>query len=342
MTSSGIQVESFGPGDRAFAEFEELHQRAHPGAPPEPVHGPVTCLLARRGGDARARCTIQVVDDLHGAAGRSGLIGHYDALDRAAGGGLLRHACGVHASAGVARVLGPMNGSTWARYRLALPAEPGDPTFAPPTFPGEPLNPHEYPGHFIAAGFTVASRYESRMDLAPGDAIAWARAEALATGPPHGVTIRTFDPGQSEEEIRAIYDVSLASFADNPYYAPIAWREFRATYEAVRPILDPELVLLAHDDSRRLVGFLFAFADPGSRAPGCMLRFVDKTIAVAPAARGMGLGNHLLDLLRVRARSRGAGAVLHALMHVSNFSMKMSARHQTLLFRRYALYQWTP
>jgi hypothetical protein len=29
-------------------------------------------------------------------------------------------------------------------------------------------------------------------------------------------------------------------------------------------------------------------------------------------------------------------------MHVANFSMKMSARHETRVFRRYALYEWQP
>jgi len=154
--------------------------------------------------------------------------------------------------------------------------------------------------------------------------------------------VRAFDLARFEDEIRGVFDLSLESFADNLYYAPIEWPEFRATYEAVRPILDPELVLLAHDESRRLVGFLFAYPDPGSRAPGRTLRFVDKTIAVAPSARGLGLGNHLLDVLRVRAHGRGAGAILHALMHVTNVSMRLSARHETRIFRRYALYQWTP
>jgi ribosomal protein S18 acetylase RimI-like enzyme len=341
MTDSALRIESFAPGDALFVEFEALRLRAQPGAALEPVHGAVACLIARHESDALARCTVQVVEDLHGASGRSGLVGHYESLDPIAGAALLRHACGLLAARGVVRVLGPMNGSTWARYRLALPTEPDDPTFDPPTFPGEPVNPFDYHEHFTAAGFTVAARYESRMDLAPGATDA---SHSITQDPvaPHGITVRSFNLGRFEDEIRAIFTLSLESFADNPYYAPIGWSEFRATYEAIRPILDPELVLLAHDTSQRPVGFLFAYADPGSRVPGRMLRFVDKTIAVAPAARGMGLGNHLLDVLRVRARARGAGAVLHALMHVTNFSMKMSARHDTRLFRRYALYQWTP
>jgi GNAT superfamily N-acetyltransferase len=69
---------------------------------------------------------------------------------------------------------------------------------------------------------------------------------------------------------------------------------------------------------------------------------VVKTVATAPGARGLGLGGHMLDLIRQRARALGGRGVIHALMHVDNFSMRMSARHRTRVFRRYALYQWTP
>jgi len=50
----------------------------------------------------------------------------------------------------------------------------------------------------------------------------------------------------------------------------------------------------------------------------------------------------MLDLIRRRALASGCGSVIHALMHVKNLSMRMSARHRTRVFRRYALYQWTP
>ena len=42
---------------------------------------------------------------------------------------------------------------------------------------------------------------------------------------------------------------------------------FRAMYEAMRPLIDPELVLFAEDDDG-LVGFQFGFIDPVSAARG--------------------------------------------------------------------------
>ena len=48
--------------------------------------------------------------------GACGLVGHYEAEDAAAGVALLREAQQLLVRAGVSRVVGPVNGSTWARY----------------------------------------------------------------------------------------------------------------------------------------------------------------------------------------------------------------------------------
>ncbi len=57
--------------------------------------------------------------------------------------------------------------------------------------------------------------------------------------------------------------------------------------------------------------------------------------------RGLGLGAYLTDEVRQIAHEKGYSAVNHALMHVSNDSRRIS-RHTAQVFRRYALYQWTP
>ncbi len=173
---------------------------------------------------------------------------------------------------------------------------------------------------------------------------------------------------------------SLAAFADNLYYTPIAWEEFRAQYEGLRSLLQPELVLIAEDAAGRPVAFQFAYMDPLAGAAGATgatdaagatgatgaagaagtagatgatgsagtagaagaPRAIVKTVATLPEARGMGLAGHMLDLLRERASALGARSVIHALMHVANFSMRMSSRHRSRVFRHYALYEWRP
>jgi ribosomal protein S18 acetylase RimI-like enzyme len=327
------------PGSPAPAGFEALGARVNGRVDTDPAEG-TTRWVAHRAGQAVARLSTLVADGLHGAPGRSGLVGHYDALKGEAGVSLLRAAREELAEAGVLRVLGPMNGSTWRRYRLALPAEPGDPTFEPPVFLGEPRNPFEYPSQFEEAGFTVSARYESRIE--PAVRLDEARlGESRARLAAAGIRVRALDPARFEQEIRSLFALSLESFADNLYYTPIAFEEFRATCEAVLPILDPSLVLLAEDASGRLVGYIFGYPDPLSDQGAGPARAVAKTVAVSPSARRVGVGAALLDALRDAAVRRGTGSMIHALMHVKNPSMRMSFRHESEIFRRYALYEWT-
>jgi GNAT superfamily N-acetyltransferase len=318
-----------------MAAFDAVwSRRRYPGALPEPVDRGARCLLAWRGGEPVARLSYRAARGLQGAPGRFGLVGHYEAWDAAAGVALLLEARARLARAGVARVVGPMNGSTWARYRLALPARRRDPRFDPPSFLTEPQNAPGYPGHFRAAGFREAARYESRI----ADALADAPAAAAC---PTGVTVRALDPAREARDLAAIFRLSRAAFAGNPYYAPLPFSRFRAGCAGLRPLIDPDLVRLAHDEAGCLVAFAVALPDvlSGGR------RVVLKTLAVAPAARGRGLGRHLVAEVHRLARARGARAVIHALMHVGNASMRLSAGQAGQagqVFRRYALYEWAP
>src|SRR5437660_524545 len=131
MEDTAIKIERLAADDRRTAIFEAVRQRCSAPAAFDDSRGEISsgasCLAAWHGDEPTAQCSLQVVEGLHGAPGRSGLIGHYEAVDAEAGTALLRHACQLLAAQGADRVLGPMNGSTWARYRLALPGLLGDP-----------------------------------------------------------------------------------------------------------------------------------------------------------------------------------------------------------------------
>jgi GNAT superfamily N-acetyltransferase len=333
-----MNIERIVAGDAIPPDFEAV--RGLRDVAVEPLAPGVTCLVAREDDRALARLSLHVRDDMTGAPGRSGLIGHYEAASREAGVVLLAAARRELVQGGALRVLGPMNGSTWARYRLALDAEPGDAAATPPWFTGEPRNPFDYPAHFEAAGFHVCARYESRIEDLAGDAPdASAVAARVADA---GFALRPLDLERFDDELGTLFALSLEAFADNLYYTPIPEAAFRAIYLPLRSRMDPEFVLVAVDREQRPCGFLFAFADPLAVRDGRAERLIAKTVAVAPRARGHGVANRMLDVLRSTARARGMREVVHALMHVANFSMRMSGRQESRVFRRYALWEWTP
>jgi L-amino acid N-acyltransferase YncA len=279
-----------------------------------------------------ARLSAEITTAIPAGAGRTGVVGHYEALAPEAGIALLRRARDDQFAAGAACVLGPMNGSPWARYRLVIAGHDAEPPFA-----GEPWSPPGYAEQFEAAGFTVAARYESRIARLPARARPGAPALARRLAA-RGIAVRSLAGtcieagGPLPEELGDLYDLSAAAFAGSPYYRPIDWESFRALYAPLRPALDPDLVLLARDGEGRLIGFLFAMPSfPGSG------RLVLKTLAVGAQARRLGLGAHLADLLHARAKEKGYMAVIHALMHEANPSLKLSRRYGSERFREYAL-----
>lgn len=347
-----LRIESFTAGGPRMGDFAAVRAGIVYPAPDDEVTAGAECLVAYDAGRPVARLAMGLAPELHGAPGPSGLVGWYEALDGEAGTALLVRARETLAERGAARVLGPMNGSTWKRYRLALPPEPGE--TAPTPFLTEPVNPPGYASHFVVAGFTLAAEYESRAALRPAGA-AGMQSAAPDAPLPDGVRIAPLDPPRFDDALREIFDLSAAAFADNLYYTPIAFGEFAAAYERIRPLLDPELVRLARGADGRLLAFVFAFPDPFDRVPDVPgaappggaqeprgLRVILKTLATAPEARGMGLGRRLSEDVHRIAFARGAPSVVHALMQVDNSSTRISERLQGEPFRRYALYGWTP
>lgn len=254
-----------------------------------------------------------------------GRVGHFAATEREAAVAVLNAASESLFRRGAGKVLGPMDGSTWERYRLALSGPAGTDTFL-----GEPTNPPEFSHWFEAAGFEPDQLYTSMIasdlgQLYPG----LDRLESRIAG---RVTIRPM--GDFEADLRALHTLSLDAFRDNAYFSPISWERFSALYRPLRPLLRPELVLVA-EERERPIGFVLSYPD---QVPG---RLVLKTLATAPDRRGLGLGTLLTARIHRLAREHGFHSVIHALMHSRNASQHVSRRAssgEASLWRPYALY----
>jgi GNAT superfamily N-acetyltransferase len=329
-------VVEFDRDDPEIANFNAVRDRVGYATPDEPVPDEWRCMVAWPDRVPVARLSYGTMLDLHGAPGITGLIGHYESVDPQSGTYLLRTAVQRLREQGADRILGPMNGSTWGRYRLALPPGPRDGDPEPP-FLSEPWNPADYPLDFQAAGFRIGATYESAIveDLAAADPRRDELAERVRA---RGATVRALDLDRFDNEMRAIFELSRTAFAENLFYSPIEFDEFRARYLPLRPLLDPEMVRLAEDADGRLLGFVFAFPDLLSASNGRPTRVVLKTLASAPEARGLGLGTFLTDEVRRVADEKGYRSVIHALMQADNESVRIS-RHSARVFRRYALYE---
>lgn len=249
---------------------------------------------------------------------RTAALGAFDCETSAAGAELLSAAAGQLQADGFEAVVGPMDGDTWSRHRLVVESD------ARPPFLMEPTNPPHHPKAFETAGFQVIARYASaeRSMAAP-----------RPTNPdPPRLCVRAFDMARAEDELRAIHQLSLETFARNFLYHPVSESDFLAQYRPILPALDPDLVLMAHDDQGALQAFLFGVPDrlEGDQ-PGSVIM---KTYA----SRVKGAGSLLADRFAIVARDKGYARVIHALFHEDNLSARRSQGAGGRIFRRYALW----
>ncbi len=310
---------------------------ARSGSRSNPVEGwPQPVVYGRSGGPNRfyeyrdgedrlvARCALWL-DEWSPAR-----IGCYEAADQAAGIAVLRRAMQDASEWGAGEVVGPMDGSTWRRYRFIV--QRGD----RPAFLLEPDNPDRYPEDWRAAGFEPIAHYVSSWcaDASRRDPRLDRVRQRIDQA---GVRLRPFDVDHFDAELRAIHEMSLVAFAENYLYRPIGLEAFVAMYEPLRALIVPESVQLAELDGQ-LVGYAFTIPDMAMAERGQAIdTLIVKTVAVKAGREFAGLGQLLMEEAQLAGHRQGYRHAIHALMHEANVSTRMSW-HYAIPFRRYALY----
>jgi len=261
---------------------------------------------------------------------RLGLIGHYAALGPEAARSLLQHACEQLTVHGCTLAVGPMDGSTWQRYRL-LTDRGGEACFFL-----EPDNPDDWPTHFTANGFAPLAHYYSALNPHLGHCDPRIPEFAQRLGA-EGVTIRPMDGARVGEELQRIYTVTMASFRGNFLFSQLSEADFVDLHHDLLPAIHPELIFLA-EHSGRPVGFIFGIPDVLQARRGQVIdTVIIKTLAVHPAYAEVGLGSLLAARCQESAHNLGFRRAIHALMHERNASRSISA-HYAQTIRRYTLF----
>lgn len=249
---------------------------------------------------------------------RVATVGKCTFVDADAGARLLHAATDLARSNGATAVIGPMEGDTWHAYRLI--ADRGD----RPPFLMEPSSKDHDKAAFAAAGFTdIAGYFSAEVPMA-----------SLPGNPPQATdafTLETWDGTDPDGLFTQVHRLSCESFANNPFYKPIALEDFLAMYRPVVPLIKKELILFARDTQGALVGFLFGIPN---YAEGPSPKSV---ILKTYASQQKGAGHWLSYQFYVNAKEMGFEQVIHALMHDDNLSAVRSGLNGAEVFRRYAL-----
>lgn len=230
-------------------------------------------------------------------------------------------------------VIGPMNGNTWLKHRFVLESN------GRPPFLMEPTDPQHFRDTFEAAGFSILSRYSSSMIDLTCDQPEFTRLENKLQHA--GVRIRNISPEQFEQDLTAIFRLSLLSFSNNFLYTPLDQASFIRTYKEARQMIDPELVLLAERQGE-LVAYVFCIpdhstADQTHNTVSAQPSLIVKTLAALPERSLAGLGTVLVARAQQKAKTKGYQEAIHALQFENNASQRISQRFSATRFRRYAL-----
>ncbi len=204
---------------------------------------------------------------------------------------------------GLSLIWGPMQFSIWHSYRLMTRG------FSAPPFIGEPRNPPYYPAFFEAAGFSPLAQWRS-WDLTQEElSTLVAAASAMPPGllAEQGLHVATYEAARFDQLLRDFHLVANESFKDNLGYAAIELDEFSAVFSPMKPLLQPELVLVLYDGEERPQGLAYCYPDPRC---GVVLH----TMALLPAVRGKGVVSAFAINGAIRAaRDWGQGGAVGAL-----------------------------
>jgi hypothetical protein len=246
-------------------------------------------------------------------------LGGFSCKTAEAGREVLDQALGFIRSAGMRRVIGPMDGDTWHSYRFVTQSDGSAP------FLLEPVANDIGRGVFEAAGFAqISSYFSARVGLA--------QAASVAPKPTEDFVIEPWDGTDPEGLFNQVYDLSCTAFAKNAFYTPIAREAFLAMYMPLVPMLKRELIFFARRPDGGLVGFLFGTPNYGE---GPEPRSV---ILKTYASLAHGAGQHLAYAFHKAGQAAGYEVAIHALIHDDNRSALRSAAEGAEVFRSYGLF----
>lgn len=233
---------------------------------------------------------------------------------------------------GISKIVAPMNGNTWKQYRTIKQ------TSDEPPFLMENVSPIEFNEIFETAGYYETGTYTStkgKIENYYNDEVLDEIDRIIQN---EGITIRTLDKNNGVEDLRKIYNVSVESFARNPFYTPIDEIDYLEQYTSYLDKVDEDFILLAEKDGKE-IGFLFAIPNLiEMQTMGKIDSLILKTIAVLPEYENLGLGNAMTRIIARKAIDKGYKNWIFAFMYKDNTSQKLAQRNGTHTIREYALY----
>jgi L-amino acid N-acyltransferase YncA len=255
-------------------------------------------------------------------------VGNFESIDDTdCSNKLLSHLENEGRLLGASYCIGPMNGSTWDDYRFSAFHNEHN-------FFSEPYHQVYYNNLFTAFGFTAISHYVSQKDNTikyDDEAILQAEKQFVE----NGLVIRNIDLDNFENELKKLYPFICEAFKNNFLYTTISEVSFLEKYLPVQKIIEPGFMLIAEDENKNIVGFIFCFRDFYNKTAKSL---VVKTAARCDATKWKGLGHVLGNRIVRHAVKNGYSDLVHAFVINNEKSIRFSESFDGNAYKEYLLY----
>ena len=197
--------------------------------------------------------------------------------------------------------LGPINGSTWYSYRIALD------NFDFGLYP-DAISDERILRLFLDNGFKVEHKYSST--LATLNEKIWEKGKKIKLSSDYEV--KTAKGKEVYSYLEELYEVASDAFKNADYYEPISQENFKNIYVRNMSFIKPELVAIYFKGE--MIAFNFCYPDPENRF------YVSKTIAVKEKYRSLPVLLKLIDVSSECMTDSGFDKVLY---HFQNDKTKV-------------------
>lgn len=253
---------------------------------------------------------------------KTACIAFYECIENSEASHTLLYAiCDYCKKQGYKHLVGPLNGSTWNSYRFATET-------ITDSFISEHFHKSYYINQFEQFGFNIIAEYITRIDKN----LSIPQASTIVN---KDILFRTLDVENYETEIKKIFAFCTEVFQNNFLYTAIDEATFLKKYRALKGLIKPEFVLIAEHNGE-IVGLILALHDFYHKQEK---RLIIKTLARKSGVYYVGIAQELTGRLVKTTIEKNYKSILHAFMHQSNASTKISKKFSGKPFRTYKLFK---
>ncbi len=321
------------PGEDSFQSFQDLKNKLYPesgSAPSEQLNELYlhTCYMLFVDGNLISRAALYFNPGIRYMDKPTALIGNYESFDNPdLSQHLLNHISKEAKNHGAEYIIGPMNGSTWDHYRFSTHNDY-------PNFLSEPYHHLYYNQHFLSNGFETIATYNSSISI--NFAVQDERLLSIeAKLRENGMRLRNLDMNHFDKELDKLYSLINDSFESNFLFSPISREYFNRKYLSIQALIDPEYVIIAEDNEKNIIGFIFCYRDLYNTE---QKNLIVKTLARSPEKKWSGLGLILSMHLAHRAKQNDFDSLIYAYLKEDANSQYTSNVFGGSSYKKYALY----